>query len=160
MCIRDRVQICYNSFPELNSKVVQCAAFVMEISREKNPGYYYDLNDAPQSADKRLIFLRKLGTTNNYYRVSCADFKKIPGTPIAYWVSEKIKKCFSENITFDTTFTIKAGICTGKNETFNLYWHEVMYSLIFKENLHTYSSVSYTHLLPRAWPQNAVDVPG
>ena len=137
--IKTLVQIGYNSFPELNSKVVQCAAFVMEISREKNPGYYYDLNDAPQSADKRLIFLRKLGTTNNYYRVSCADFKKIPGTPIAYLVSEKIKKCFSENITFDTTFTIKAGICTGKNETFILYWHEVMYSLIFKENLHTYS---------------------
>ena len=31
----------------------------------------------------------------NFYRASAADFKKIPGSPIAYWVSENVKNIFS-----------------------------------------------------------------
>ena len=31
-----------------------------------------------------------------FYRAAAADFKKIPGSPIAYWVSESISTCFQQ----------------------------------------------------------------
>lgn len=70
---------------------------------------------------------------NNFYRAKASDFSKIPGSPIAYWVSEKIQNVFNIKDTFGSKFSIKAGMCTGKNETFILLWHEVQNNLIRNE---------------------------
>ncbi|WP_439882179.1 BREX-1 system adenine-specific DNA-methyltransferase PglX [Pontibacter sp. MBLB2868] len=91
------LQIGYNSFPELNSKVVQATTFVIQKLKSLNRfGVYYNLNDAEQSANKCLIFERKL---NNklYYKANQTNFKKIPGSPIGYWLSEKVTKLFEDS---------------------------------------------------------------
>lgn len=58
--ISDLLQIGFNSFPELNSKVVQAVAFVIKNGKSKYPGRYINLNDAAQSANKREILELKL----------------------------------------------------------------------------------------------------
>ncbi len=49
----------------------------------------------------------------NFYRASAADFKKIPGSPIAYWVSENIRN------TFKNSPLKKITISDGQNKTGN-----------------------------------------
>lgn len=53
------------------------------------------------------------------------DFKKIPGSPIAYWISPKINSLFESGEKFDDVFFIKAGITTGDTAKFILQWYEV-----------------------------------
>ena len=35
--------------------------------------------------------------SNYFFRASAADFKKIPGSPIAYWVSERVREIFQKS---------------------------------------------------------------
>lgn len=59
-----------------------------------------------------------------YFETNSDNFSKIPGAPIAYWVSEKVYQIFDGDC-IENHFFVKAGICTGKNDTFILNWHEV-----------------------------------
>ena len=51
------------------------------------------------------------------------DFKKIPGSPIAYWVKDT--KIFTDNASMGDLFTIKSGIMTGNDSKFLRLWNEV-----------------------------------
>ena len=53
-----------------------------------------------------------------------ADFTKIPGSPIAYWVSENIKHAFQKEKIEDKAILFQ-GIITGNNEKFVRYWQEL-----------------------------------
>lgn len=46
------------------------------------------------------------------------DFEKIPGSPIAYWVSDKILKTFTEGIILKDLGILREGIKTGNNELY------------------------------------------
>ena len=64
-------------------------------------------------------------TINERYKAAKAtNFSKIPGSPVAYWVSAAFYKIF-ETESIGERFDVKAGICTGKNESFIFLWHEV-----------------------------------
>ncbi len=61
---------------------------------------------------------------NRFAQVSSANFSKIPGSPIVYWVSEKMKNCYqNKNIYFYATPC--KGIDTGDNNKFLRLWHEI-----------------------------------
>lgn len=51
------------------------------------------------------------------------DFKKIPGSPIAYWLKDT--KIFTDNASMGDLFTIKSGIMTGNDSKFLRLWNEV-----------------------------------
>lgn len=58
-------------------------------------------------------------------RASAADFKKIPGSPIAYWVSERVREIFEKSDSLDMHAKAKSGQNTGDNERFIRQWFEV-----------------------------------
>ena len=62
---------------------------------------------------------------SNFYRVSAADFEKIPGNPIAYWVSDKVRKTFNNTPSLSAVAQVKHGMTTGNNEKFLRLWYEV-----------------------------------
>ena len=62
--------------------------------------------------------------SKNLFRVSAEDFKKIPGSPIAYW-AEKLTNCFANNKKFENLAIIRSGLSTGDNDRFMRYWYEV-----------------------------------
>ena len=69
--------------------------------------------------------------SKNFFRVSAEDFKKIPGSPIAYWVSSNIRELFNKNSI--TEITISDGQNkTGDNDKFLRFCWEVDKSLIGK----------------------------
>jgi len=59
-----------------------------------------------------------------FFRVSVENFRKIPGSPIAYWVSEVIFRLFSISIPLSEFADIGKGLDTGDNNRFLRQWHE------------------------------------
>ena len=57
--------------------------------------------------------------------MSAEDFKKIPGSPIAYWVSDEFKQIFADAPLMKELATPRAGLATGNNSIFQRYWYEV-----------------------------------
>ena len=53
------------------------------------------------------------------------DFKKIPGSPIAYWVSKQIIKSFSNNESLVSFCPVKEGTTTGDTNRFLKLWQEI-----------------------------------
>lgn len=62
--------------------------------------------------------------SKNFFRASAEDFKKIPGSPVAYWLSENVKNMFSEMRVSDFADT-RVGLITGNNEHYVRSWYEV-----------------------------------
>lgn len=60
-----------------------------------------------------------------YSKIPQTNFDKIPGSPIAYWASYLILKCFVENDSLFDHAPTKVGQNTGDNERFLKFWYEV-----------------------------------
>lgn len=61
---------------------------------------------------------------NRFAQVSSDNFAKIPGAPVAYWVSEKFLKTFIEGRLLCNYASPKTGMTTGNNERFLRLWSE------------------------------------
>lgn len=109
------------AFDEIGGEVVQTTAFVERKAHMNGyKGTYARLVGIVGENEKRDAFL----SHQNLY-VSCADnFSKIPGMPVAYWVSENFIKSFQYTTIEDFGFA-GIGMRTGDNERFLRFWHEV-----------------------------------
>jgi type II restriction/modification system DNA methylase subunit YeeA len=56
---------------------------------------------------------------------SADDFRKIPGSPISYWVSTSICNAFSNHPRFEDFAPTRKGMVTARNEIYVREWHEV-----------------------------------
>ena len=56
------------------------------------------------------------------------DFKKIPGSPVAYWVSDTVRDTYTNSTPLHAIGLPRAGMITGNNSIFIRLWHEVDYS--------------------------------
>ncbi|BDB13694.1 BREX-1 system adenine-specific DNA-methyltransferase PglX [Acidithiobacillus ferrooxidans] len=61
----------------------------------------------------------------HFFRASATDFKKIPGSPIAYWVSKRVRLIFDKFPPVGGISNIRAGMATGDNDRHVRIWHEV-----------------------------------
>ena len=62
---------------------------------------------------------------NRFAQTSTDNFSKIPGSPVAYWVSSAVFSTF-ENKTVSSYGWASKGIITGDNAKFLRLWHEVL----------------------------------
>ena len=60
-----------------------------------------------------------------FYRASTADFEKIPGSPIAYWMSEGMRSCYYKGTVISHEIKTAIGLNTGDNARFLRCWYEV-----------------------------------
>jgi len=60
------------------------------------------------------------------YRVSAEDFRKIPGSPIAYWVSDVVRNIFLKP-KLSEIGAAKQGLATSDNNRFVRNWQEVSF---------------------------------
>ena len=60
----------------------------------------------------------------NFFTRNMPQFKKIPGCPIAFWISDNMLDTFS-NQSMEHITTAKAGIVSGNDNLFLRLWHEV-----------------------------------
>ena len=84
------------TFPEIGGEVVQNAAFTFWNKNFEAKGVYLRLVDFNSTEEKRnkTIESTQITTCNWFYAANQKDFEKIPGSPIAYWISENITSLF------------------------------------------------------------------
>ncbi len=61
----------------------------------------------------------------NFYLASAADFKKIPGSPIAYWAHSSIHDIFANSHKLEEFAEPRHGMSTGNNDEMLRLWYEV-----------------------------------
>ena len=71
--------------------------------------------------EKETEFFNK----KNYYYPKQSNFSKIPGSPVAYWVSRQLFAIFQNCPSLESYAAPKQGLITGDNDRFLRYWHEV-----------------------------------
>lgn len=122
------------TFDELSGEVVQNTAFVITNCEGKDAtGAYYRLVDGKNCGDKERMFLEARENDGNriyYPNVSQHDFEKIPGAPIGYWVSDKVKEIFTSNLALSAVASPCVGLQTADNARFLRLWSEVSQSRI------------------------------
>lgn len=59
------------------------------------------------------------------FNANQADFSKIPGMPVAYWVSENFISAFEKGRLLGDLIPVKKGMDTGDNDRFLRLWFEV-----------------------------------
>ena len=84
---------------------------------------YIRLTDYKDSDSKEQGFFK----SENRYEAKQDDFEKIPGSPIAYWVSDKIKSIYENNPILGSLFEVKQGMATSDNNRFLRYWNEISF---------------------------------
>ena len=64
------------------------------------------------------------------YKADQKEFEKIPGSPVAYWVSDKVREIFEKNQKLGDIGEAKVGLQTGDNDRFLRLWNEINYNKI------------------------------
>ncbi len=67
---------------------------------------------------------KEKGMEQHFFRASAEDFKKIPGSPIAYAASKSLQNLFSHGRLSDVADT-RLGMATADNDFFLRMWFEV-----------------------------------
>lgn len=116
----------YHSFFE-SAYVPICGFTVFNRKAPNLAGAYIDLSEF-YGADVQPVKL--LEAINNqacgwFYTASPNDFLKIPGNPIAYWISEQARDLFEECLPLGQMANAKQGLITGDNEQFLRFWNEL-----------------------------------
>lgn len=90
------------------------------------PSFRYDFNLYRDEEGITEIPLHgtQIGPQLYYPNILQSDFSKIPGSPIAYWLTEKMISSFKNNL-LDSELEIKTGLATADNERFLRYWFEI-----------------------------------
>ena len=113
------------AFSEIGGEVVSTVAWVSKNKSPEKDGAYLRLVDYNKAELKEEEFFNKA----NYFQAKQKDFEKIPGSPIAYWVSDKFRGIFKNKFLYEYA-TPRAGMITGNNDIFLRLWNEVSFNKI------------------------------
>ncbi len=110
------------AFEEIGGEVVQTTSFVIRKSHIADyKGEYCRLIEPTSQQGKEDMFL----SGENRYAADQSNFSKIPGSPVAYWVSEAVVNAFALNKKIGQLADPKQGSTLGDNATFIRYWFEI-----------------------------------
>ncbi|MFJ6920541.1 MAG: BREX-1 system adenine-specific DNA-methyltransferase PglX [Lactobacillus crispatus] len=118
------------AFGDIGGEVVQTTTFVLQkVKREGYLGSYERLVDYGSQDDKEKMYLEIVSDkdSSDIYHVDQSNFDKIPGSPIAYWVSKKTANIFNKYPILKNYAEGSVGIQTGDNNKFIRDWWEVIY---------------------------------
>lgn len=127
------IQMEYSAFEEAT---VPICTFVLRNAPIHYTGNYLRLSDFKGGMDvQKQKVLEAQETEKCAYRFSARqdNFEKIPGAPVAYWVSEKLLDDFDNGKALSDYAIPRTGIMTGDNGRFLRIWWEVGFEKI---NLH------------------------
>lgn len=118
------------AFDSIGGEVVSTTAFVLENANRLNyKGGYLRLVAGNSEAEKNDAIREAVKNPDCgwLFRSSAADFKKIPGSPVAYWVSDAVRSLFDHPKLGELSDT-RLGMATANNDLFMRQWTEVSFS--------------------------------
>ncbi|MBZ5955405.1 BREX-1 system adenine-specific DNA-methyltransferase PglX, partial [Leuconostoc gasicomitatum] len=123
--ISSLIQMEYSAFEEAT---VPINTFVIQNSKSHELGSYVKLSEFTGGMavqDQKVLEIIANPEAGYLYRTSQANFKKIPGSPIAYWASANLIHDFEVGTRMDSIVDPKVGLQTGDNHRFLRQWFEV-----------------------------------
>lgn len=127
------VQMEYSAYEEAT---VPICSFVLSNRKTNNLGYYYRLSEfkGGMEVQKQKVLEANIDKQCGYFFETKEDnFKKIPGSPIAYWPTPKMVESYSfESI--DKYLNCKSGIMTGSDDYIRLWFEPCILDINMKCN--------------------------
>lgn len=124
-CITSLVQLEYSGF---DGATVPICTYTFENSKlPRYKGSYIRLSDfrgAENQGPKTLEAIQN-PACGWFFTATAEDFKKIPGSPVAYWVSDNVRNIFAENPPLGNVAEARQGLATADNNRFLRFWPEV-----------------------------------
>ena len=123
--ITSLIQLEYSGFD--GATVPICTFTIENAKKPQFKGSYVRLSDFKGSENQAPKTLEAIKNPECgwFYRVSADEFQKIPGRPIAYWVSERNLEVFSTSKPLFKIADFVCGMTTGDNNQFLRIWFEI-----------------------------------
>ena len=116
------------AFEEIGGEVVQTTSFVIRKSHiEKFKGTYCRLIEPTTQQGKEKMFL----DGENRYSAEQDNFSKIPGSPVAYWISNNMLNLFEKGEKLSKNGNTLQGMSTADNNKYLRLWYEINNQKIF-----------------------------
>lgn len=113
------------AFEEIGGEVVQTTSFVIRKSKDmRYKGVYCRLIEPNSQNGKEKMFLGG----ENRYEVAQNSYEKIPGCPVAYWISENLIEDFEKGNLLGNVCEARKGLATSDNNRFLRIWQEIDYN--------------------------------
>lgn len=124
------VQMEYSAFEEAT---VPICSFVLKNGKTMENGLYFKLSDFKGGMEvQKQKVLEALADKNcgYFYEADQSNFSKIPGSPVAYWVSKNAVQAFETQKALGAIAEPKQGLATTDNNRFVRAWSEVDFNKI------------------------------
>ena len=121
------------AFDTIGGEVVSTTTFILSAAHYMDfKGSFLRLVDESSEEGKRTKLAESINNPECgwLYKASAADFKKIPGSPIAYWVSDTLRHAFDKGFVLKEIGDTRQGMATSDNNRFLRLWHEVSFNKV------------------------------
>jgi hypothetical protein len=120
-------QLGARAFDSISGEVVQTACFTIRNSADPSfRATYLDVTKGQSEAEKDHYVLN----SPHKYHVAVDDLRRVEGTPVAYWLSEKARDAFAGGCLIRDVAKPRQGLATSDNNRFLRYWNEVGFQRI------------------------------
>lgn len=118
------IQLEYNAF---EAACVPVATFTLRNYRVSYPAECIKLSDFTGAENQPIKTLEAISNPNVSYRYTTysKDFHSIPGSPIAYWASDRVREIFKNEESLGKIAEPRQGLATTDNNKFTREWYEV-----------------------------------
>ena len=119
------IQFEYSAFEEAT---VPICTFVLRNDNDINKSLCFRLSDFKGGMEvQKQKVLEALAdkSCGYYYETDQTNFSKIPGSPIAYWVNDRLLSAFANGKSLGNIALARNGMKTGENGRFVRLWWEV-----------------------------------
>ncbi len=123
------------AFDSIGGEVVSSTAFVLndrpsgsQTIAGTTKGAFIRLVDGSSEGEKVAalrVALAGRDQESGFHLASSKDFATIPGSPIVYWLSEKMRESFAAGQQLSDVVNLRQGLATADNNRFLRLWWEV-----------------------------------
>lgn len=125
---RDISSLIQFEYSALEEATVPICSFVLNNKNTDSLGVYFRLTDftgGMKVQEKKYLEILNDNLSSYKYHKNAKDFLSIPGSPIAYWISESFLDIFEKGTSLGKIAQVKQGLATSNNNRFLREWYEV-----------------------------------
>ncbi|PZC52347.1 BREX-1 system adenine-specific DNA-methyltransferase PglX [Mesotoga sp. TolDC] len=114
------------AFKSIGGEIVNTVMFSIERGNGHLESSFHSVKDLDYEEKVRTIQETLAGRVpQRAYTLNQTEFKKIPGYPFVYWISDRIRELFVKCKPMKKYATVVAGVQTSDNDRFLRFWWEV-----------------------------------
>ncbi|MGV8104383.1 MAG: BREX-1 system adenine-specific DNA-methyltransferase PglX, partial [Mesotoga sp.] len=114
------------AFRSIGGEIVNTVMFAIERGNGHLGSAFHSVKDLDYEEKVRTIRETLAGRVpQRAYTLNQSEFKKIPGYPFVYWISDRIRELFRKYKPLIKYADVRQGCATGDNDRFLRFWWEV-----------------------------------